>query len=254
MKVAWSAGWAAGMTACKTAASAFDWNDVLPSASFRDRREWSADQVQAYELGYQTALASADPEDSFSEMPRRYRGTMRQFLGWWERGRLAGLREWRSKAAVSGSPSKQQPERDGPERAKSKVTRKRHPVTVVGKPTTEETGQPRTRKVSRHPVTPPSRSSAAGGEPEPARPRPSSRHQVGDNRQNLAGRSHKRPPKAGVDRQREYRARKRLRSIDVSAETHALLRQVCTRDGVGVDAALRAALEAVLAPGTGSKR
>lgn len=55
-----------------------------------------------------------------------------------------------------------------------------------------------------------------------------------------------RDPVSGTDRQRAYRARRGTRSIDVSVDTHLLLRQLCDRDGVGIDAALAAALRAAL--------
>ena len=53
-------------------------------------------------------------------------------------------------------------------------------------------------------------------------------------------------PATGSERQQAYRARHRNRSIDVSANTHALLRRLCDRDDVGLDAALATALRAAL--------
>ena len=53
-------------------------------------------------------------------------------------------------------------------------------------------------------------------------------------------------PATGSERQQAYRGRRRTRSIDVSADTHALLRRLCDRDGVGIDAALAAALRVAL--------
>ena len=62
----------------------------------------------------------------------------------------------------------------------------------------------------------------------------------------LPGDDGKPVPATGSERQRAYRARHRHRSIDVSADTHAMLRRLCDRDGVGIDDALAAALRTAL--------
>lgn len=55
-----------------------------------------------------------------------------------------------------------------------------------------------------------------------------------------------RPPIPAVDRQRAYRRSKGAKSLDISAETHGLLRRLCEIEGTGIDATLRSALEATL--------
>ena len=55
-----------------------------------------------------------------------------------------------------------------------------------------------------------------------------------------------RPPIPAVDRQRAYRRSKGAKSLDVSAETHGLLRRLCGIEGTGIDATLRSVLEAAL--------
>ena len=56
-------------------------------------------------------------------------------------------------------------------------------------------------------------------------------------------------PVPGADRQRAYRRSRATRSLDVSGQTHELLRALCDRDGLGIDAAVRSAVGAALAQG-----
>lgn len=55
-------------------------------------------------------------------------------------------------------------------------------------------------------------------------------------------------PVPGADRQRAYRRSRATKSIDLSGRTHELLRELCDRDGIGLDAAVQSAVLAALGP------
>ena len=89
VKAAWSAGWTTGSETCKKAGVGFD-PFVLPSGrSFGDRKAWSQDECDAFDVGYKLGRETENEHKALLFRPRIYWGLLGQLFHFFDRGNSA---------------------------------------------------------------------------------------------------------------------------------------------------------------------
>ena len=249
-KDAWRDGHRKGMEVCKAAADGFKitWDPSVATTVTRGRATWSQEQADAYDEGYQAGSQGF----TSAKMALRYRGPLQGYVTMWLWGQVHGRKGFepdgngRLKATVA-------PIKDGRRDGRHPVTSDQ-PVSSA-EPTKAVAGKlGTTRRSGRHPVAP--GKSVPGGSPRMTLVEKVAKTQLRKKRHRVtesaeaASLPAREAPATGAERQRAYRARRRSRSIDVSWETHTLLRQLQALRGVQVDQALQLALRAALGEAT----
>lgn len=249
---AWREGHRKGMEVCKAAADGYkiEWDPRALTVVQRGRAAWSQEQADAYDDGYRVGSEGFNS----AKMPLRYRGPLQSHITMWLWGQTHGRKGYEPDG--SGRP-RQAKATEVAEAVGNQPNGRRHPVTPGGPvpPNAQANPLPVAEDIrdrhedGRHPVTQRSRSEPPREQTPPINGVARHRPDEDCHRVTVPARSASTPDRkaeSGVERQRAYRARRRSRSIDISEETHALLRQLRDLRGVRLDEALRIALRAAL--------